>query len=141
MKILLLALLVVPWISCPSLAHEIRINMEYPEVGAPVEVFVKGQGLDKTSLFVKHRPGSETEEELLIGRLDDSNKMEWIPKDAGIARLVLRDDKGGDLASKNTAICYSGIPILGVGVMVLAGILLFGGAAISLSIALQEKLD
>ena len=62
----------------------------------------------------------------------------FAPESPGIAKLVVIDADGQELGSEEVAIRYAGIPIYGIIVMVLAGILLFGGAGTSLVIALRR---
>jgi len=132
-------------------AQEIQILKEYPTVDETIEVKItNSENLPEgAEILVVYRPGSETEKNTYLGPVSLDGKFIWTPENPGIATIkagvrippVNQDDKETFEAavSKNVAICFAGLPGIGIGVMILAGILLFGGAAISLVIALRDK--
>ena len=66
-----------------------------------------------------------------------------MPRDAGIVSLdVLDPDGGAPLASVHTSVRFGAFPASGMAVMIVAGLLLFGGAALGLrSLLAAPQLD
>lgn len=112
---------------------------DFPQVGVDQEVALSGvDHPELLSLWVVYSPNSETQEEAEIGRLSESGEIAWNPSRFGIATLSARDESGSTIASANVAIVYSSTPLSGVFVMIFAGVLLFGGAVVSLTLVLRE---
>ncbi len=121
----------------------LSLSEPYPKVGKKIEIRLEGVSEPaKESLWVVHRPNSQTAETLEVGPFDDEGKIWWIPEAPGIANLTNRDPESGDeeMVSMSVAICFSSTPAWGILVMVLAGLLLFGGAGVSLRLALKENI-
>jgi hypothetical protein len=89
-------------------------------------------------LSVTYRPNSATELTEEPAAFDGDGMITWTPQAAGIATLSVVGADGAILGRKDVSICFSGIPAGGILTMVLAGILLFGGAACSLVMALRK---
>jgi len=78
-----------------------------------------------------YRPNSETDSTELLPPTDPAGRVAWVPGDAGIVTLTARAP--GDeapVATLNVAVRYGRFPLQGLGIMILAGVLLFGGAAL-----------
>ena len=110
----------------------------------PVPVFGREQTVSlriprpvKASLTVTYRPNSATAKEEEAGAFSEEGALPWTPESPGIATLTARDEGGVILAELHVAICFAETPFYGVVVMVLAGLLLFGGAGLSLALALK----
>ena len=90
-------------------------------------------------LKVVYRPNSETQREVIVGTFGPDGTVVWCPEIPGITLLVAETAEGRSVCQKRVATCFASTPVLGVLVMVFAGILLFGGAATSLVLALRGK--
>ncbi|MHC4944563.1 MAG: hypothetical protein ACYTG7_16215 [Planctomycetota bacterium] len=104
-------------------AHVLSLTVDVPE-----EVF----------LSVIYRPNSATEMKEDPAPFSEEGMITWTPQAAGIATLTVLDGAGETITSEDVSICYSGIPASGILTMILAGVLLFGGAAFSLTMALRR---
>ena len=123
----------------PGLADvSISLADDFPEVGAQRVVTVSGLDGGGYSLWVVYSPTSETQEEVEIGPIPDAGAVSWTPLRPGIATLSVRDGSGATVAVKNVAILFSSTPGSGVLVMIFAGLLLFGGAGLSMWRVLRE---
>jgi len=140
-----LAVLVLA-LATPStgLGQEIHLNQSYPLVNRPVEVSVTdddGPVLEAT-ILVTYRPNSQTiDTETLV--TNQRGVAVWRPRDAGIARLELRPDdpRQAALSTLNVAVRFGGPPASGVLVMIVAGVLLFGGAGFGMWLLLSGPRD
>lgn len=116
-------------------------NGQEPEEGKPMTVSLTGAEAAGASLAVLYRPNSATEKYDEAGPfvLDEAGRVEWTPRFPGIATLTVTDSQAQVLAAKDVAIRFSAVPVAGITVMILAGILLFGGAGYSLVLALRQQ--
>lgn len=130
-------------LSARSGAAEASLSLgeAYPVVGERIEVTLHGVDSPETAaLWVVHRPNSQTAETIRVGNFNAEGQVWWTPKAPGIATLRDRDPAAeGEAASVSVAICFSTNPASGILVMVLAGLLLFGGAGWSLRLALRRS--
>jgi len=114
------------------------VEDEYPTVGEFTMLSIVAV-LDNApyEVSVTYRPNSETVTTKTIGALDDEGRIEWKPEFAGLADLSIKEGSGNKVASKFVSVKYPSAPISGIAIMLLAGTLLFGGAALSLKKALS----
>ena len=140
MKPVLLAILAVAALTQNAPAdHDLSIAVQYPVVGEAQTVTLRTDtDAAGVTLSVTYRPNSATEDTMVIGKFDADGRISWCPEEPGITSLIAKDAEGKTLATLNVATCFSSTPYLGLVVMVFAGILLFGGAAISLVMALRR---
>ncbi len=118
---------------------ELSLDADFPEVGKDQTVALSGaDGSEHLSLWVVYSPNSETQAEEEIGPFPGA-EITWNPTRPGIATLSARDDDGNTVASLNVAILFSSTPVSGVLVMFLAGVLLFGGAGLTLRSVLRTE--
>jgi hypothetical protein len=108
-----------------------------PVEGKEIRLFLQG-GVEGAALKVVYRPNSETSVEEEVGPFQADASIVWTPAHPGIASLVVLDRDGASLGSKDVAIRFGGVPAYGILVMLLAGLLLFGGAGFSLVLALRR---
>ena len=99
------------------------------DFGAPTAIRLK----------IVYRPNSETQSEVIVGDFGADGTVIWRPAVPGITLLIAETHDGQSVCQKRVATCFATTPISGILVMVLAGILLFGGAATSLVLALGGK--
>ena len=120
-----LEILVVPGV---LEAQEIRVDQEFPVRGETATVTVTGaDGRPRAGdvVEVTYRPTSETQSTETLPPPDAAGQVIWTPRDAGIVTLAVED-----LASHNVAVRFGRFPAAGLGIMILAGLLLFGGAGV-----------
>lgn len=132
-------ILMISAASSAAAGADLRCADDFPEVGRDQNVALSGvERPELLTLWVVYSPNSETQSETEVGRLSGSGEITWIPSRFGIATLSVRDGSGAAIASENVAIVFASPPLSGVLVMLFAGALLFGGAAISLRSVLRE---
>lgn len=116
---------------------EIMVANERPLRGQPVRVTVLegGQPLAGARVVAVYRPNSNTQHREELAAVDSSGLLLWTPTDAGPVTLEVRDagtPADADeppMAAITVAVRFGSFPPSGLFIMVLAGILLFGGAA------------
>jgi hypothetical protein len=140
----LLPLLILVFLFPVSLAgSSITLSEAYPVLGESMTVMLDGvHDPSGASLWVVYRPNSQTvdADTKPIGYFSDEGKITWTPRAPGIATITVRDSESVEIATLNVAICFSSTPASGILVMVLAGLLLFGGAILSLRLALKKTI-
>ena len=143
MKKLLIPMIFLILLSLPAtvLAREITLSTSPPVEDEALTLILVAEDAPACRLKVIYRPNSETAKEEEVGAFRGDGTIQWTPSAPGIASLQAVGPDNEVLVSENVAIRFSGIPAYGVLVMVLAGILLFGGAGVSLRLALRESLD
>lgn len=125
----------------PAAAVEIELASDSPLRGEPVAVTVSDDGAPLADARVEahFRPNSQTARREELPPTGPDGRVEWTPTEAGIVTLSVLDPGGGaPLASVNTAVRRGYFPASGIAVMVTAGLLLFGGAAVGLKMLLSE---
>ncbi|MBW3565297.1 MAG: hypothetical protein KY459_11270 [Acidobacteria bacterium] len=139
------------WIAAATLAlvasplsAEVAITVAdtYPLFGEPVTVTVADDGVPVGSATVsaEYRPNSRTMVAEAIGTTDASGNVEWTPSDAGLVRLTaIAAGSEEAIASKAVSVRYVSFPIEGILTMLIAGIILFGGAGLGMSILMREE--
>lgn len=152
-KLLLATLFLALTVAAAPAAGDEKITLDdkFATVGAAEAVQLTGS-TDPTALRLRvtYRPNSATSDETVLGAFDADGRITWTPAAPGLTVLeaVRPDgkDENGDAKFKavtklRVATCYAETPVSGLLVMILAGILLFGGAAVSLCMALRETPD
>ena len=142
LPVLLSALLtaaIVGGLAAPSSA-EIILRQKYPMQGKTTEVFVQaddGAPVSGALVTVTYRPGSSVEATDTIGTTGASGRLRWTPETAGIAGINAAWADGG-ATSTNVSVRFSGVPLGGVVIMLLAGLLLVGGSAVRIARVLKS---
>jgi hypothetical protein len=135
----IIALVLIGFAGIPAAASELSVAGDFPIVGEPVTVSVSGTGpSDALVLRVVYAPNSETQTVEETGRFSKDGTVDWNPQRFGIATLAVVDGAGATVATENVAILPAAAPPGGVLVMLFAGILLFGGAGVSMRLVLAS---
>jgi len=138
-KLFFTVILMISAAGSSAAVAELGCLEDFPRVGQDQQVTLSGvERPELLSLWVVYSPNSTTQKETEVGRLSESGEIAWNPSRFGIATLSARDETGSTIASANVAIVYSSTPLSGVFVMIFAGVLLFGGAIVSLVLVLRE---
>lgn len=89
-----------------------------------------------------YRPNSTTSVSEELTPVDASGTLMWTPTHTGPVTLEVRpagaDPETPAVASHTVAVRYGGLPASGLLIMVVAGVLLFGGAAVSFILLLKN---
>lgn len=132
--------------AAPAVADTtIELADPFPLRGEETQVTVLGDGGTSVAgsiLTATYRPNSETASTEIVGALDSAGRIAWTPVDAGIVKLDLHPAPGeGDaaavLATTDLSVRYGGFPPAGLAIMILAGLLLFGGAGLGMALLLS----
>lgn len=132
-----LALVMCGWVAGVACAQgEIILEEDFPVAHAGVRLHVvddDGSPIAGANVAITYRPGSRVERSEAIGTTAEDGGLEWVPAEAGIARVTatwLFDD--GSEASFATAVSvrFGSPPVVGIVIMIGAGLLLVVGSAI-----------
>lgn len=127
-----------------SLSAEVSIEVAdtYPLFGEPVTITITDDGVPVGSATVsaEYRPNSRTMVAEPVGTTDAFGNVEWTPSDAGLVRLTATAaDSEEASASKAVSVRYVSFPLEGILTMLIAGIILFGGAGLGMSVLMREE--
>lgn len=117
-------------------AGEVAPADPYPLRGTHTTLTVTGDdGAPVPGAVVEaiYRPSSETEARETLAPTGADGTVDWEPRVAGIVTLVARSGPGEtapEIARRSVAVRFGGFPGPGILIMALAGLLLFGGAAL-----------
>ena len=129
--------------TAPGLA--IVADDERPLRGQVVRLTVTEGGRPAAGARVSavYRPNSETQHESELAAVDSSGTVLWTPEYTGPVTLEVRPagtPSGPEppaAAALTVAVRYGGLPASGLFIMILAGVLLFGGAIVSMVLLLR----
>ncbi len=122
-----LILILALFAALPATA-QIVSSTEAPVRGATIELTFPAV---VDSFTVTYRPGAVTARTEVFAT-NGLLTVGWTPKRAGVVQISTDDD------SKNLSVRFSSSPILGILVMVVAGVILFGGAAVAMRMLLSD---
>lgn len=77
-------------------------------------------------MVATYRPGSQVSRTEELGTTNGAGQLVWTPTDAGIVTLAATAQDGTTLSS-NLSVYFSGVPGMGLLIMIGAGALLYGG--------------
>lgn len=113
---------------------------QYPTRGETIAVIAEDETgpLEGAIIQVEYRPNSSTSRTETLGPTDESGMTSWTPAAAGLARLSVTGPDGptGTIA---VSVRYTGFEPAGIGIMLFAGLFLFGGAAFGMGLLLRER--
>ena len=113
-----------------SHANEIEISSDVLFKGEPVTITLE-KAVD--SIFITYRPNSQVVKEEILTADTPSKTFEWAPLEAGVVAI-----QAGSSA-KNVSVRFKGISGSGIFIMILAGLLLFGGATYAFRLLMYGK--
>lgn len=117
---------------------------ERPRIGDTVRLTVLAGGtpLAGARVAAVYRPNSSTTSTEHLAPTDAAGTVFWTPSAAGPVRLEARPTEAAEdappAASLAVAVRYGGFPVSGMAIMLIAGVLLLGGAVVGLSMLLRE---
>jgi len=113
-------------------AAQIRLAEAYPLEGRStvIELLDGDVPVAGATVAVLYRPNSEAATLEMLGTTDARGRIAWVPSNAGLAQVTARVPSGGEALGIDVAIRWSRIPAAGLVILVIAAVLLFGGAAL-----------
>lgn len=119
---------------------ELVAETPYPLRGEPVELRLTtadGAPLPGVAISAHYRPNSETAHGEEVGVTGAEGTLTWVPSDAGVATLQAAGEPGASpLATAQVAVRFGAFPAVGMVVMAVAALVLFGGAAVGFRLLL-----
>lgn len=109
---------------------QIDIDPVEPVKGEEVSVRLENPS---SFLFISYRPNSTVARMDTIKANPPVNHFIWTPEYAGVVRLSTSD------AARNVSVRYAGVSWTGILVMILAGVILLGGATISMIMLFRRR--
>jgi len=100
----------------------VKLASQYPVVGQPTTIQLDAPSKEVTITYQPGAPIAKTQVLETGGQL----QVQWTPERPGVASVA------ADGGSQNVSIKFDGTPGLGVVIFIIAGCVLFGGAAICL---------
>ncbi len=121
-------------------ATELHVGDPYPLRDRPVAVTVTRDGapVPGAVVTVRYRPNSQIAHVQTLPPAGSDGRVLWTPTYAGIATLETPGEDGAGLANLSVAVRFGAFPDLGVLVMTIAALLLFGGAGLGFYLLLTE---
>lgn len=121
--------------------YSLCVEKGFPTEGDPcwIRVTDGGAPIVGVEIAVTHRPNSEVMTVETIGMTDASGQLIWTPSDAGIATLEA-SGAGLDPLAMTLSVKFRRIPTLGIIMLMLAGMILFGGNGYSFAKTFAKKL-
>ena len=115
-------------LAVPSATAQILTAPEPPVSGRPMTVTVEldGAPLAGARVVAVYRPGSRVAESEEIGVTPESGTLEWTPRAAGLVRLRAEKPEGVVVA-RDVGVRFARAPLVGLFVLVAAGVILLGG--------------
>ena len=119
-------------------APEIAVSDPFPLRGEPVTVTLEneGAGIAGAEIQATYRPQSDVELQEVIGKTDAVGAITWTPRAAGLVTLggAWAAESGETASASNTlSVRFGGVPPQGVAMMIIAALILFGGAGYSIA--------
>lgn len=106
-------------LALPAAAQPITVIPEKPIVGQEATLQL---GAPVDTVFVTYRPNSAVARRDTI-RLGGFDSVKWTPAQAGVVQIRLADG-----TAQNVSVRFAQTPLLGVLILLGAGLILFGGA-------------
>jgi hypothetical protein len=113
-----------------TLRAQIDLSTEKPVEGEPVTITL---GEPAKEVVVTYRPNSQVIERDTLRADRASTSFTWTPATAGVVAL-----KAGN-ASRNVSVRFTGISESGIATMIIAGVILFGGATFAFRLLFKDE--
>jgi hypothetical protein len=123
---------------------EIILDTSFPSSGRPTRIILvddRGAPVPDADVTATYRPGSRVSRTDDLGRTGSEGVIEWTPRKAGIVtlRAVWSGEDGTErTASINASVRFDPVPVSGLVVLTVAGILLLGGSIERISALLRS---
>jgi hypothetical protein len=125
-------------------AQSIELEEQYPLRQQPQRVVVMqdARPLPRAVITARYRPNSETTFTETLTPTDGAGSVIWTPRDAGIVTLEARASAADEtpIASRDVAVRFERFPPAGLAIMIIAALILFGGAGFGMTMLLRGPL-
>lgn len=124
--------------SSSILQASIDVSKDSPDVGERITLTFS---IPVDTLTVTYRPNSSVSKTEMLVNEPPANTMEWASKEPGLVALAYLDKSTGSpqRVTRDLSIRFDGVSGSGIAVMLLAGIVLFGGATTAFRTLFQEQ--
>lgn len=127
----------IPPLICPMEARLITLSENMPIEGTQV-IITLDQPAEK--IVVQYRPNTELCISDTLRADSATTTFVWHPARAGVTQLSVVDSVSGKtLASCSVSVQFNGLSIAGLTVMIIAGLILFGGVGLSFALLFRQK--
>lgn len=118
----------------------IRTDEQYPIRGEGTHVIVEDETGPMAGAIVQieYRPNSSTARTETLEPTDQSGMTAWTPRDAGLVRISVTGPEG-TIATTAVSIRFTRFEAGGIGIMLFAGLFLFGGAGYGMWLLMREQ--
>ncbi|MCB0581293.1 MAG: hypothetical protein KDD10_18525 [Phaeodactylibacter sp.] len=123
---LVLTIIFLPWLA-PA---QIELSDEQPTQGEAVTINLEKP---ESMLVVTYRPNSSVARRDTLRAAQPAAAFQWTPRKAGVVSLSTAS------ASRNVSVRFQGLSASGLLVMIVAGTLLFGGAAFAFRVLFRDE--
>lgn len=119
--------------STSEIRAEIVVDAAFPTQGRPVHVTVRsadGVAAVGDTLTAVYRPSSEVSRTETIGVVGPDGRVAWTPLEAGVVTLTSMPPAGAagrTPETLNLSVPFASTPLPGLAVLLIAGIILYGG--------------
>lgn len=122
----------------PSALASIEVSKDSPTVGERITLTFSAP---VDTLTVTYRPNSSVSKTETLVNNPPATSMEWSSKEPGLVALAYLDKSGESpqRISRSLSIRFDGLSGSGIVVMLLAGVILFGGATTAFRTMFQEQ--
>jgi len=110
---------------------QIKLSTATPEEGQTVKINLEQPD---SMVIITYRPNSAVTTRDTLKATPLASSFEWTPQSAGIANLSTTNQ-----GSLNVSIRFRGLSVSGIAVMIIAGGLLFGGAAFAFRLLFKDE--
>lgn len=125
-------------LTAPAARASIEVSKAMPTVGERVTLSFS---VPVDTLKVTYRPNSSVAKTETLVNTPPATSMEWSSKEPGLVALSYVDRSGDSpqTVSQSLSIRFDGLSGSGLAVMLLAGVILFGGATTAFRTLFQEQ--
>jgi hypothetical protein len=131
---IVVASLLMSAVTAAKAEAELVIENHFPVKGESVGIRVldeAGNPVSGATVEVVYRPGSSVQKTEVVGS-STAGSVQWTPAEAGIATITAKwaADQGEATTTANVSVKFSGPPLDGILIMIIAGLLLVVGSVI-----------
>ncbi len=130
---LAVAVTVVLTLAAPPIHADIILDTAFPSVKQSTRIHVTddmGISVAGAEVTATYRPGSAVERASVVGKTAADGTFDWTPSESGIVTITatwIGADDSEQTTSINASVKFDPIPIAGIIIMIVAGIVLIGG--------------
>lgn len=142
--LLLASVILAAPVTRAAAAGRIDTGDQYPVVGKETIIHVRdssGRLIEGALIDITYRPESQVEKLVSLGATNQAGIVRWTPEDAGVVTIAAswtENDSTVATGTRNVSVRFASLPVNGLAIMILAGLLLLGGSAVHFIRLLRE---